>query len=124
MHLREWQCRPRTRSLSCTDADSGPLTEKLLKKDTLKTYEGFPRRIPTTDADTIDAQVLALIQSGAFCSSSNLNFGTLAQIIALVRQVARDALLPGCGRRAGIARLGADQACQQNITIKQLPCLR
>ena len=41
-------------------ADSGPLSAKLLKKGTLKTCNGFPHGMPTTEADTINADVLPL----------------------------------------------------------------
>ena len=44
-------------------ADAGPLSAKLLKKGTLKTYKGFPHGMPTTQADTINADLLAFIQS-------------------------------------------------------------
>jgi non-heme chloroperoxidase len=44
-------------------ADSGPLSAKLLKKGTLKTYKGFPHGMPTTHADTINADLLAFIKS-------------------------------------------------------------
>jgi non-heme chloroperoxidase len=44
-------------------ADSGPLTAKLLKNGTLKTYQGFPHGMPTTEAATINADLLAFIQS-------------------------------------------------------------
>jgi dienelactone hydrolase len=40
-------------------AASGPLSAKLLKNGTLKTYKDFPRRIPTTQADTINSDLLA-----------------------------------------------------------------
>ena len=43
-------------------ADSGPLSAKLLKKGTLKTYKGFPHGMPTTQAGTINADLLAFIQ--------------------------------------------------------------
>jgi non-heme chloroperoxidase len=43
-------------------ADSGPLSAKLLKKGTLKTYKGFPHGMPTTHADTINADLLAFIK--------------------------------------------------------------
>src|SRR5712675_3349130 len=42
-------------------ADSGPLSAKLLKAGTLKTYKGFPHGMPTTQADTINADLLAFI---------------------------------------------------------------
>ena len=44
-------------------ADSGPLSAKLLKNGTLKTYKGFPHGMPTTQADTINADLLAFIKS-------------------------------------------------------------
>jgi non-heme chloroperoxidase len=44
-------------------ADSGPLSAKLLPNGTLKSYEGFPHGMPTTRADTINADLLAFIQS-------------------------------------------------------------
>ena len=43
-------------------ADAGPLSAKLLKNGTLKTYEGFPHGMPTTHADTINADLLAFIR--------------------------------------------------------------
>jgi len=44
-------------------ADAGPLSAKLLKNGTLKTYKGFPHGMPTTQADTINADLLAFIES-------------------------------------------------------------
>ena len=44
-------------------ADSGPLSAKLLKNGTLKTYKGFPHGMPTTEAATINADLLAFIKS-------------------------------------------------------------
>jgi non-heme chloroperoxidase len=44
-------------------ADSGPLSAKLLKNGTLKTYKGFPHGMPTTEAATINKDLLAFIQS-------------------------------------------------------------
>jgi non-heme chloroperoxidase len=44
-------------------ADSGPLTAKLLKNGALKTYKGFPHGMITTEADTINADLLAFIKS-------------------------------------------------------------
>ena len=44
-------------------ADSAPLSAKLLKNSTLKTYKGFPHGMPTTEADTINADLLAFIRS-------------------------------------------------------------
>ena len=43
-------------------ADSAPLSAKLLKNGTLKTYKGFPHGMPTTEAETINADLLAFIQ--------------------------------------------------------------
>ncbi|PLQ00039.1 alpha/beta fold hydrolase [Cupriavidus pauculus] len=44
-------------------ADSAPLSAKLLKNGTLKTYPGFPHGMPTTHADTINADLLAFVRS-------------------------------------------------------------
>ena len=43
-------------------ADAGPLSAKLLKNGTLKTYKGFPHGMPTTQADIINADLLAFIR--------------------------------------------------------------
>jgi non-heme chloroperoxidase len=43
-------------------ADSAPLSAKLLKKGTLKTYKGFPHGMPTTHAETINADLLAFFK--------------------------------------------------------------
>jgi len=43
-------------------ADSGPLSAALLKNGTLKTYKGFPHGMPTTEAATINADLLAFIE--------------------------------------------------------------
>jgi non-heme chloroperoxidase len=43
--------------------DSAPLSAKLLKNGKLKTYKGFPHGMPTTEADTINADLLAFIKS-------------------------------------------------------------
>jgi non-heme chloroperoxidase len=44
-------------------ADSGPLTAKLLKNGTLKTYAGFPHGMPTTHAEKINRDLLEFIRS-------------------------------------------------------------
>jgi non-heme chloroperoxidase len=44
-------------------ADSGPLSAKLLRNGTLKTYSGFPHGMPTTQAETINADLLAFLRS-------------------------------------------------------------
>src|SRR5271156_5435102 len=46
-------------------ADSGPLSAKLLRKGTMKTYKGFPHGMPTTEADTINADLLAFLKGTA-----------------------------------------------------------
>jgi non-heme chloroperoxidase len=43
-------------------ADSGPLTAKLVKGAVLKTYKGFPHGMPTTNADHINADLLAFFK--------------------------------------------------------------
>ena len=42
---------------------SGPLSAKLLRNGTLKTYKDFPHGMPTTQAETINADLLAFIKS-------------------------------------------------------------
>ncbi len=44
-------------------ADSAPLTVKLLKKGTLKVYEGFPHGMATTHADVINKDLLAFFKA-------------------------------------------------------------
>ena len=44
-------------------ADAGPLSAKLLKNATLKTYKGFPHGMPTTHADVVNAELLAFLKS-------------------------------------------------------------
>ncbi len=41
---------------------AGPLSAKLVKNSTLKVYPGFPHGMPTTQADQINADLLAFIQ--------------------------------------------------------------
>jgi non-heme chloroperoxidase len=41
---------------------SGPLSAKLLKKGTFKSYKDFPHGMPTTQAETINADLLAFIK--------------------------------------------------------------
>jgi non-heme chloroperoxidase len=43
-------------------ADSAPLSAKLLKNATLKTYKGFPHGMPTVHAETINADLLAFFK--------------------------------------------------------------
>ncbi len=44
-------------------ADSAPLSAELLRNGTLKTYPGFPHGMPTTEAETINADLLAFVRS-------------------------------------------------------------
>ena len=44
-------------------ATSGPRAVEIVQNGTLKTYAGFPHGMPTTHADTINADLLAFIQS-------------------------------------------------------------
>jgi non-heme chloroperoxidase len=44
-------------------ADAGPLSAKLLKNGTLKTYKGLPHGMPTTHAEIINADLLAFLKS-------------------------------------------------------------
>lgn len=42
---------------------AGPLSAKLLKNSTFKSYKDFPHGMPTTDAETINAEMLAFLRS-------------------------------------------------------------
>ena len=44
---------------------AGPLSAKLLKNGTLKTYKDFPHGMITTQAETINADLLAFLKAGA-----------------------------------------------------------
>ncbi len=44
-------------------ADAGPLSAKLLRNGTLKTYKGYPHGMLTTHADSLNADLLAFIKS-------------------------------------------------------------
>ena len=43
-------------------ADSGALSVKLVQNGTLKSYPGFPHGMPTTEAATINADLLEWLQ--------------------------------------------------------------
>jgi non-heme chloroperoxidase len=63
-------------------ADSAPLSAKLLKNGTLKTYKGFPHGMPTTNADTINADLLAWLQTESRSSYNSVRSekGSLANV--------------------------------------------
>jgi non-heme chloroperoxidase len=42
---------------------AGPLSAKLPKNGTLKTHEDFPHGMPTTQAETINADLLAFLKT-------------------------------------------------------------
>ena len=44
-------------------ADAGPLSAKLVQNGTLKSYPGFPHGMPTTEAPTINADLLTWLKS-------------------------------------------------------------
>jgi non-heme chloroperoxidase len=44
-------------------ADAGPLSAKLLKNGTLKSYKNYPHGMPTTEAPTINADLLAFLKA-------------------------------------------------------------
>jgi non-heme chloroperoxidase len=44
---------------------AGPPSAKLLRNGTMKTYKGFPHGMPTTEADTINADLLAFLKGAA-----------------------------------------------------------
>jgi non-heme chloroperoxidase len=56
-------------------ADSAPLSARLLRNSTLKTYKGFPHGMPTTEADTINADLLAFVKAEARSASSAVSSG-------------------------------------------------
>jgi non-heme chloroperoxidase len=41
---------------------AGPLSAKIVKNSTLKVYQGFPHGMPATNADQINADLLAFIK--------------------------------------------------------------
>ncbi len=43
-------------------ADSGPKSAALVQNGTLKSYKGFPHGMPTTEAETINADLLTFVQ--------------------------------------------------------------
>jgi non-heme chloroperoxidase len=49
---------------------AGPLSARLLRNGTMKTYKGFPHGMPTTEADTINADLLAFFKGAATAASS------------------------------------------------------
>jgi non-heme chloroperoxidase len=51
-------------------ADSGPLSAKLVKGAILKTYKGFPHGMPTTNADQINADLLAFCKGALTAAAS------------------------------------------------------
>jgi non-heme chloroperoxidase len=48
---------------SVPDADAGPLSAELWPNATLKAYRGFPDGMPTAQANTINADLPAFVQS-------------------------------------------------------------
>jgi non-heme chloroperoxidase len=44
-------------------ADSAPLSAQLVQNGTLRTYPGFPHGMPTTQADTINTDLPAVLSS-------------------------------------------------------------
>jgi non-heme chloroperoxidase len=44
-------------------ADAGPLSARLLTNGKLKTYQGYPHGMPTTQAEIINADLLAFFAS-------------------------------------------------------------
>ena len=47
---------------SCPTPTPGRLSAKLVQHGTLKTYHGFPHGMPTTEAATINADLLAWLK--------------------------------------------------------------
>ena len=63
---RRSTCRSSSRTAptirSCRIADSAPLAVKLLKKGTLKTYEGLPHGMLSTHPDVVNPDILAFLK--------------------------------------------------------------
>src|ERR1700678_3586466 len=55
----------------CSFEASGKQSVKLLKYGTLKSYPGFPHGMPTTNADQINADLLAFFKGAATAASSH-----------------------------------------------------
>ncbi|MGB7940448.1 MAG: alpha/beta hydrolase [Pseudolabrys sp.] len=51
-------------------ADSAPLSAKLVKNGTLKTYKNFPHGMPATNAETINNDLLAFLRSAVAAKSA------------------------------------------------------
>ena len=49
---------------------SALMSAKILKKATLKVYPGFPHGMPTTNADQINADLLAFFKSAVSAASA------------------------------------------------------
>jgi non-heme chloroperoxidase len=49
---------------------AAPLSAKLLKKSTLKIYPGFPHGMPATNADVINADLLAFFKGQGLSASA------------------------------------------------------
>jgi hypothetical protein len=58
-------------------ADSAPQSAKLLRNSTLKTYKGFPHSMPTTEADTIKADLLTFLKGASTTAAAQLPQDTL-----------------------------------------------
>ena len=43
-------------------AAAGPLSAKLLRNSTFKNYKNFPHGMPTTEAETINTELLAFLK--------------------------------------------------------------
>jgi non-heme chloroperoxidase len=65
--------------------DSALLSVELVQNGTLKIYEGFPHGMPTTKADTINADLLAFLLEGSLGSSGDRNGGMTGPAEEVVR---------------------------------------
>jgi len=54
----------------CRSGAAGLMSAKILKKATLKVYPGFPHGMPTTNADQINADLLAFLKGAATTASA------------------------------------------------------
>jgi len=51
-------------------AAAGPMSAKLVKNSQLKVYPGYPHGMPTTNADQINADVLAFLKGEAISAAA------------------------------------------------------
>src|SRR4029077_16664660 len=61
---------------------AGPLSAKLLKNGTLKTYKDFPHGMPTTQAEIINTDLLAFVKAQAKSRAAAQEVASSAPLLA------------------------------------------